>query len=94
MFRDVPGSARSWWLVIKPDEVDICDADPGFPVTAAIDTGLRTLTDIWLGNLSWTAATRTGDLAVQGSPSVRRAVPRWLTLSAFAGVPRPVVAVR
>jgi DNA-binding HxlR family transcriptional regulator len=55
-------------------------------------TDLRTLTEIWLGNLSWTAATKTGDLAVHASPSVRRAVPRWLTLSSFAAVPRPVVA--
>ena len=29
VFRDVPGAARSWWLVIGPDEVDVCDADPG-----------------------------------------------------------------
>jgi len=94
VFRDVPGPAHRWWLVINGDEVDVCDADPGYPVTAAIDTGLRTLTDIWLGNLSWAAATRTGDLAVQGSPSAQRAVPRWLTLSSFAAVPRPVVAVR
>ena len=79
--------------MISPDEVDVCDVDPGHPVTATIETGLRTLTQIWLGDLSWTAATRAGELAVHGSPSVRRAVPRWLTLSSFAAVPRPVVAV-
>jgi DNA-binding HxlR family transcriptional regulator len=93
LFRDVPGPARTWWLVISPDEVDVCDVDPGYPVTATIETGLRALTRIWLGDLTWAAAIRTGDLAVRGSASVRRAVPRWLTLSSFASVPRPVAAV-
>lgn len=89
----MPGAARTWWLVIGPDEIDVCDADPGHQVTATIETDLRTLTRVWLGDLAWTAATRTGDLVVQASPSVRRAVPRWFTLSAFASVPRPVAAV-
>ena len=93
VFRDVPGAARTWWLVIGPDEVDVCNADPGHQVTATIETDLRTLTRVWLGDLAWTAATRTGDLVVQASPSVRRAVPRWFSLSAFASVPRPVAAV-
>jgi hypothetical protein len=48
---------------------------------------------VWLGDLAWPAATRTGDLVVQAWPSVRRAVPRWFNLSAFASVPRPVAAV-
>jgi hypothetical protein len=47
---------------------------------------------VWLGDLAWPAATRTGDLVVHASPSVR-AVPRWFNLSAFASVPRPVAAV-
>ena len=89
----MPGAARTWWLVIGPDEVDVCDADPGHQVTATIETDLRTLTRVWLGDLAWTAATRTGDLVVQASPSVRWAVPRWFNLSSFASVPRPVAAV-
>lgn len=56
-------------------------------------TDLRTLTRVWLGDFAWPAATRTGDLVVQASPSVRRAVPRWFNLSAFASVPRPVAGV-
>ena len=43
-FRDVVGSGRDWWLVIKSDGVDLCDFDPGGPVAATVDTDLRTLT--------------------------------------------------
>src|SRR5215467_6991527 len=31
-FSDVAPTVRSWWLVLTAQEVDVCDADPGFPV--------------------------------------------------------------
>ena len=43
---------------------------------------------LWLGDVSWTQALRSGDLVVDGPTSVRRGLPRWLTLSDFAAVPR------
>ena len=91
-FTDVAGKARTWWLVIDPDSVDVCDVDPGHPVAATVETDLRTLTDIWRGELDWTAALRSGALAVRGPAPVARALPRWLKLSSFAGVPRPARA--
>jgi DNA-binding HxlR family transcriptional regulator len=41
-FRDVIGSGRDWWLVIKPDGVDLCDFDPGGELAGTVDTDLRT----------------------------------------------------
>ena len=89
-FRDVSGSARDWWLVITNDNVDLCDFDPGDPVAATMETDLRTLTQVWRGDLSWQKALHSGGLQVHGSTQTRRVVPRWLKLSAFAPVPRPV----
>jgi len=88
-FPDVPGRARSWWLVIGEDGVDICEADPGHPVTASVQAELRTLTEIWRGDLEWTAALRSGALVLEGPATVCRALPRWFKLSTFAAVPRP-----
>jgi DNA-binding HxlR family transcriptional regulator len=88
-FRDVPGAARDWWLVITNDGVDPCDFDPGYPITATVQTDLRTLTMVWRGDLSWSQALRSGALELHGPVQVRRAIPRWLKLSAFAPVPRP-----
>ena len=28
-FPDAPPRTRDWWLVIEPDDVDVCDDDPG-----------------------------------------------------------------
>jgi DNA-binding HxlR family transcriptional regulator len=89
VFRDVPGASRDWWLVITSEGVDLCDADPGQAVTVTLDTGLRTLTRVWRGDLTWAEALRSGALELHGAAPVRRAVPRWLRLSAFAPVPRP-----
>jgi DNA-binding HxlR family transcriptional regulator len=88
-FRDVPDAARDWWLVITGDGVDLCDFDPGHPIAATVETDLGTLTRVWRGDVSWREALHTGGLQLHGSNQVRRTVPRWLKLSAFATVPRP-----
>jgi len=87
-FRDVAGSGRDWWLVIKADGVDLCDFDPGGPVVATVDSDLRTLVQLWRGDYTWPQALRTGQLRLEAPTQVRRAVPRWLKLSSFASVPR------
>ena len=55
---------------------------------ATVRTSLRTLTEIWRGDLSWTQAIRSGALVVEGPTEVRRAVPRWVGQGNFAAVPR------
>jgi len=39
-FPDAAPRARDWWLLIKPDDVDVCDDDPGLPVTVTITADL------------------------------------------------------
>jgi DNA-binding HxlR family transcriptional regulator len=88
-FRDVAGSGRDWWLVIKSDGVDLCDFDPGLPAVGTVDASLRALTRVWRGDEPWKQALRSGELRLHAPVQVRRAIPRWLKLSAFASVPRP-----
>jgi DNA-binding HxlR family transcriptional regulator len=88
-FPDVPAGQRDWWLVIADGEADVCDADPGHPVTVTVTAPLRRLVQVWRGDVAWPAAVRSGDLEVQGPQRLRRALPSWFTLSPFAAVPRP-----
>ena len=74
-------------LVITADGVDLCDFDPDHPVTATVESDLRTLVMVWRGDLSWSQALRSGDLELHGPAHVRRAVPHWLRLSSLR--PRP-----
>ncbi|MBY8870980.1 helix-turn-helix transcriptional regulator [Micromonospora sp. PLK6-60] len=91
-FPDVPRGQRDWWLVIAGAEVDVCDVDPGHAVTATVTARLRGLIQVWRGDLTWSAALRDGAVQVSGPEPVRRALPGWFTLSAFATVPRPTPA--
>ena len=88
-FKDVATPDRDWWLVISREGADVCDFDPGYDVRVTIRTTLRTMIEVWRGDLGWGQALRSGDLAVDGDETARRALPRWLMLSVFATVPRP-----
>jgi hypothetical protein len=89
-FPDLPARTRDWWLVIASREADVCDVDPGYPVSVTVTAELRRMVEVWRGDMTWSEALRSGAVVVQGPESVRRAVPRWFTLSPFAAVPRPV----
>ncbi|MGH8888676.1 MAG: winged helix-turn-helix transcriptional regulator [Acidothermaceae bacterium] len=88
-FPDIRGQAATWWIVVATDGVDICDSDPGYPVTVSVTAPLRTMTALWRGDITWAQAGRDG-LELDGPAWARRALPRWLRLSTFATVPRVV----
>src|SRR6266567_250582 len=88
-FPDVPSASRDWWLVIGSAETDVCDDDPGHPVAVTVTGSLRRVTEVWRGDVSWPDALRSGGLTIQGPATLRRALPRWFTLSDFAPVARP-----
>lgn len=88
-FDDVPARERCWWLVLTPTEVDVCDVDPGHEVSAWVTGHLSDLVMIWRGDLSWSEAVRSGAVSIQGTESMRKAVPVWFPPSRFAAVPRP-----
>ena len=90
-FRSTTSPRRSarWWLCVTGDEVDVCDVDPGFEVTATVRTTLRTMTGIWRGDRGWSDAVRAGRVEVEAPTEVARAVPAWIGQSLLSAVPRP-----
>jgi DNA-binding HxlR family transcriptional regulator len=92
-FPDVPGRAGRWWLVLTAQECDVCDEDPGHEVDVTVRVALRRMVEIWLGDVGWNSALRSGDLQLVGPSALCRALPEWFTLSTFASVPRPAVPV-
>ena len=88
-FTDVEPRSRDWWLVVHGGEtVDLCDFDPGYDVQVRVVGPLRTLTEVWRGDVSWQVAARTRALQVEGTQQARRALPHWLKLSVFASTSR------
>lgn len=89
-FRGAPAGHRRFWLRLHPSEVDLCLTNPGREITLRVTTTPKAMAAIWLGEESWTAAVRRGDLVIEGASHHARALPTWLLRSIFADVQRPV----
>jgi hypothetical protein len=81
---------RRYWLHIEPDEIDLCLKHPGFDVDLVVRAELRELTEVWLGDRSFTSCLRDESIELDGPARLRKAFPSWLLLSGFAEVERPV----
>jgi DNA-binding HxlR family transcriptional regulator len=88
VFRELRGSFRNWWLVLTPDDIEVCEDDPGFGIDVTLDTELRTFIRVWRGDIDWADAVRAERLAIRGPTDLRRQVPTWFRLSHFSSVPR------
>jgi len=78
---------KDWWLVAKPDEVDVCNKDPGKEVDAYFTSTVKTMIDVWMGDISYRKAVRSGDLKVVGHSILTKDIFSWLNKSVFADLP-------
>jgi DNA-binding HxlR family transcriptional regulator len=91
-YRDVSAKRSRYWLRIERPEVELCLTNPGFAVELTIETTIRTMVDVWMGNRDVREAMRCGAIQLQGTPGLVRAFPSWLLLSPFAKVERALNA--
>jgi DNA-binding HxlR family transcriptional regulator len=85
-FSDQPASRSTWWLISDGEEVDLCPTDPGFEVGLYVATDLRTMTRIFMGDLSLKAAMAAGEIELEGARALRQCFEKWLGLSGFAAI--------
>jgi len=85
-FTDVAQLAN-WWIVATPDEVDVCHTDPGKEVDVYFTCTVRTLVDLWMGDLSYRKALRDQLIKAVGAPVLTRNIFAWLEPSIFADLP-------
>jgi hypothetical protein len=83
-FSDARQGERRFWLCISRDVVDLCLTNPGFEVELTVDTDVRTLTEVWLGERALRQCVRDRSVMLQGKAALKRALPDWLALSVFA----------
>jgi DNA-binding HxlR family transcriptional regulator len=83
-FHDAGRGKRLWWLVLEPDGVDLCLKPPGFEVDLTVESDVRTLTLVWLGDLPIGEALRNRTIRLEGPRPLREGFPRWLALTPFA----------
>jgi DNA-binding HxlR family transcriptional regulator len=85
-FSDYVSKYRRWWLLIKDGEVDVCLKDPGHDVKLHLLTDLKTLTGVWMGDLSLGQALRNNLITVTGADEIKRGMSAWLGTNYFADV--------
>jgi DNA-binding HxlR family transcriptional regulator len=88
-FTDVVPALRYWWLLLTPDDVDVCDEDPGLDTDVSVETTVAEFVRVWRGDVDWDEAVARDRIRLRGSRSLCRQAPAWFRLSYFAGVPRP-----
>ncbi|MGH2862071.1 MAG: winged helix-turn-helix transcriptional regulator [Solirubrobacteraceae bacterium] len=85
-FPDALAEYRAYWLIVTPEGAEVCLTHPGGDIDLHLSSDVRTLTNIWMGNTTWTSALRAGTLKLAGRRELARAFPRWLKLNVFAPV--------
>lgn len=78
-----------FWLVLEPENVDLCLSDPGHEVDVHAESHVRTMIDYWMGRIDLSDAIRSGDLVLEGPRPLVRALPTWFRRSPFAAVELP-----
>jgi len=77
---------RHWWVVVADGTADLCVDHPGCEPDARFVCDLRTMVEVWMGDLTLAEARRTGRLKIHGQPGLLRNVGAWLGLSMYAGI--------
>ena len=76
---------KTWWMVTSGGAVDLCTENPGREVDLYINTSVRTLVEVWHGDISLAQARREERLRVHGQAGLARSMKEWLGISPVAG---------
>jgi len=80
---------KTWWLLVNDGEVDLCTENPGREVDLYVNSGVRTLVEIWHGDLDLRLALRKQRVRAHGNVHLVRTMPQWLGINPYADV-RPM----
>ena len=75
-----------WWAKIDDRKVELCLEDPGFEVDVFFTTDLKTMTEVWMGDLPLRKAQANGRLKIVGPSTLLRNLAAWFPLHMHAGI--------
>jgi DNA-binding HxlR family transcriptional regulator len=83
-FRGMPKGSRNprhWWLLIRPDEIEVCLKDPGQDLDVMVEADLAAFTKVWTGYSRLEEALARGLVAFRGSQTAIAQLHRLLKLT-------------
>ena len=79
---------KTWWLLVDGDVVDLCTEDPGKDVDLYINSSVRTIVEVWEGDLEIRTALRKGSIKAHGLRHLIRTMPDWFGVCLYKDVQR------
>lgn len=81
---ELQGVRRRYWLVLQRGDPDLCYSDPGFGDDLVVRASVEALIRVYLGQWSFAAAVRSGQVGTEGSRELARSMVGWFPQSGFA----------
>ncbi len=75
-----------WWIVVEEGKPVLCVDHPGRDVDVCVRTDIRTMIQIYAGDVSLSSVRREGRLEVSGSALLERSIAKWMPRMALAHV--------
>lgn len=72
-----------FWLVLQPDEVSVCKADPGFEVDVWVRADSMAFHKVFAGRITLAEALDAGTVTIEGPRGLVRELPTWFAWSPF-----------
>ncbi len=79
---------KTWWLLVNDDVVDLCTEDPGKDVDLYVNSNVRTIVEVWEGDLDMRKALRNGSVKAHGLRHLVRTMPDWFGVCLYKEVRR------
>lgn len=77
---------KTWWLVVNGDNVDLCTENPGKDVDLYVNSSVRTLAEVWRGDLDLRKAMRDKSIGTTGMRHLASTMPQWFGVSPYRNV--------
>jgi len=85
-FTDI-NDLSDWWLIARESGVEVCVKDPGKDVDVYFTCTVKTMINVWTGDVSYRKAVKNDDLKVVGPRALTNNIFTWLNSSIFADLP-------
>lgn len=77
---------KSWWIVVDGNDVDLCTKNPGKDVDLYINSTVRSMVEIWEGDLELHSALRKQLIKPNGHRQLIKTLPEWFGICLYADV--------
>lgn len=77
---------NNWWLIVRDNNVDLCTENPGLEVDLYVSSSLRTMVEVWEGDLALQTALTKGQIETQGNSQLAKTMGNWFGINPYADV--------